>query len=102
MYPNAIRIPGEEPPLVSETTEGSQQVIVLEAEVNLTRKMWQKHPLVTGLKAAVSFAMASSEQDTPGIQKGLGVMPFEGHRPQLLLSQGASGNIAPAKAPWFP
>lgn len=88
MYPNAIRIPGEEPPLVSETTEGSQQVIVLEAEVNLTRKMWQKHPLVTGLKAAVSFAMPSSEQDTPGIQKGLGVMPVEGQQTPIVTVTG--------------
>ncbi|TRZ12214.1 hypothetical protein HGM15179_014894 [Zosterops borbonicus] len=68
---------GEEPLLISEMTEGSQQVIALEAEMNLTRTTWQKHPLVTSLKAAVSFAMPSSEQGTPRIRKGMAVMPVE-------------------------
>lgn len=50
---------------------------------------------MTGLKAAVSFAMTSSEDGTPKIQRGMGVMPVE----EL---QSPSGNIAPTKAPWFP
>lgn len=63
--------------MISEMTKGSQQVILLEAEMNLTGKTWQKHLLVTGLKAAVSFAMPSPEQGSPRIQKATGVMPIE-------------------------
>lgn len=45
--------------------------------MRLTRKKWQRHPLVTGLKAAVSFAMTSSEEGTPRIRRDMGVMPVE-------------------------
>ena len=36
---------------ISGVTGGSQQLTVLEAEVSLTGKEWQKHPIVTGLEA---------------------------------------------------
>lgn len=43
---------------------------------------------MTGLKAAVSFAMTSSEEGTPRIQRGMGVMPVE----EL---QSPSGSLVP-------
>jgi len=42
---------GAEPTCISGVTGGSQELSVLEAEVSLTGKEWQKHPIVTGLEA---------------------------------------------------
>jgi len=42
---------GSESICISGVTGGSQELSVLEAEVNLTGKEWQKHPIVTGLEA---------------------------------------------------
>jgi len=33
---------------ISEVTGGSQELTVLKAEISLTGKNWQKHPIVTG------------------------------------------------------
>ena len=33
---------------ISGVTGGSQELTVLEAEISLTGKDWQKHPIVTG------------------------------------------------------
>ena len=38
---------GEKPICISEETGGSQELIVLEAKVRLTRNEWQKHPIAT-------------------------------------------------------
>ncbi|GAB0208828.1 hypothetical protein GRJ2_003348500 [Grus japonensis] len=42
---------GVEPISISGVTGGSQQLTLLEAEVNLTGNEWQKHPIVTGPEA---------------------------------------------------
>jgi len=42
---------GSEPICISGVTGGSQELSTLEAEVSLTGKEWQKHPIVTGPKA---------------------------------------------------
>lgn len=42
---------GEKPICISEETGGSQELIVLEAKVRLTRNEWQKHPIATGPEA---------------------------------------------------
>ncbi|GAB0210205.1 hypothetical protein GRJ2_003486300 [Grus japonensis] len=42
---------GVEPISISGVTGGSQQLTVLEAEVSLTGKDWEKHPIVTGPEA---------------------------------------------------
>ncbi|RMB98871.1 hypothetical protein DUI87_24415 [Hirundo rustica rustica] len=39
---------GTEPISIAGVTGGSQQLTLLEAEVSLTGKEWQKHPIVTG------------------------------------------------------
>ncbi|RMC20946.1 hypothetical protein DUI87_01800 [Hirundo rustica rustica] len=39
---------GTEPISIAGVTGGSQELTLLEAEVSLTRKEWQKHPIVTG------------------------------------------------------
>jgi len=36
---------------ISGVTGGSQELSVLEAEVSLTAKEWQKHPILTGPEA---------------------------------------------------
>ena len=42
---------GAEPICISGVTGGSQQLTVLEAEVSLSGKEWEKHPVVTGSDA---------------------------------------------------
>uniref|UniRef100_A0A8B9VM15 ribonuclease H n=1 Tax=Anas zonorhyncha TaxID=75864 RepID=A0A8B9VM15_9AVES len=42
---------GAEPISISGVTGGSQELTILEAEVSLTGKEWQKHPIVTGPEA---------------------------------------------------
>ncbi|GAB0179224.1 hypothetical protein GRJ2_000387700 [Grus japonensis] len=42
---------GAEPISISGATGGSQQLTLLKAEVSLTGKDWEKHPIVTGPKA---------------------------------------------------
>jgi len=42
---------GSESMCISEVTGGSQELSVLEVEVSLTGKEWQKHPVVTGPEA---------------------------------------------------
>jgi len=42
---------GSESICISGVTGGSQELIVLEAEVSLTGQEWQKHPIVTGPEA---------------------------------------------------
>ena len=51
MHPNAIKFKGAEPICISGATGGSQQLTVLEAEVSLSGKEWEKHPIVTGPEA---------------------------------------------------
>jgi len=43
---------GSESICISGVTGGSQELIILEAEVNLTGQEWQKHPIVTGPEAS--------------------------------------------------
>ena len=42
---------GAESICISEVTEGSQELTVLEAQASLTENELQKHPIVTGLEA---------------------------------------------------
>lgn len=42
---------GTEPVSIAGVTGGSQQLTLLEAEVSLTGKEWQEHPIVTGPEA---------------------------------------------------
>lgn len=48
MYPDAIKIYRDRIYLHLWSDRGFQQVTVLEAEVSLTGKEWQNHPVVTG------------------------------------------------------
>ena len=44
---------------ISGVTGGSQEFTVLETEISLTSKDWQKHPIVTGLGAPCILGIIS-------------------------------------------
>ncbi|RMC20554.1 hypothetical protein DUI87_01405 [Hirundo rustica rustica] len=63
---------GTEPISIPEVMGGSQELTLLEAEVSLTGKEWQKHPIVTGSRApcilGIDFLRNSYYKDTKGLR----------------------------------
>ncbi|RMC19100.1 hypothetical protein DUI87_03704 [Hirundo rustica rustica] len=72
---------GAEPILIAGVTGGSQQLTLLEAEVSLTRKEWQKHPIVTGPEALcildIDFLRNGYYKDPKGLRWGFGIAAVE-------------------------
>lgn len=56
---------------ISGMTGYSQELRVLEAEVSLTGKDWQKHPIVTGPDAHVFWALTILRTDTSKTQEDI-------------------------------
>ncbi|RMC19944.1 hypothetical protein DUI87_03512 [Hirundo rustica rustica] len=63
---------GTEPISIAGVTGESQELTLLEAEVSLTRKEWQKHPVVTGSGApcilGIDFLQNSYYKDSKGLK----------------------------------
>jgi len=72
---------GSESICISALTGGSQELSVLEAEVSLTGKEWQKHPIVTGLKAprilVIDYLRRGYFKDTKGCRWAFGIAALE-------------------------
>ncbi|RMB92456.1 hypothetical protein DUI87_31098 [Hirundo rustica rustica] len=62
-------------------TVGSQELTQLEAEVSLTGKEWQKHPIVTGSGApcilGIDFLQNGYYKDTKGLRWAFGIAAVE-------------------------
>ena len=116
---------GAEPICISGVTGGSQQLTVLEAEVSLSGKEWEKHPIVTGPDAPCilgidyprrgyfkdlkgyqwAFSIAALETEEikqlsvlPGLSEDpsiVGLLMVKNNRCQLPLQQCTNGNTAP-------
>lgn len=67
------RCVGVESISISEVTGGSQQLTVLDTEVSLTGKEWQKHPIMTGPEAPCILGIdhLKTQKDVAGL---LGLM----------------------------
>ena len=52
-------------------TGGSQEFTRLEAEIGLTGKDWQKHPIVTGPGLHVYLVLITSEEDILRTTRGI-------------------------------
>ncbi|RMC01135.1 hypothetical protein DUI87_22401 [Hirundo rustica rustica] len=63
---------GTEPISIAGVTRGSQELTLLEAEVSLTGKEWQKHPIVTGPRALhildIDFLQNGYYKDSKGLR----------------------------------
>ncbi|RMC21558.1 hypothetical protein DUI87_02424 [Hirundo rustica rustica] len=63
---------GTEPISIAGVTGGSQELTLLESEVSLTRKEWQKHPIVTGSGArcilGIDFLQNGYYKDSKGLR----------------------------------
>ncbi|RMB93993.1 hypothetical protein DUI87_29580 [Hirundo rustica rustica] len=63
---------GTEPISIAGVTGGSQELTLLEAEVSLTEKEWQKHPIVTGSGApcilGIDFLRNGYYKDSKGLR----------------------------------
>ncbi|GAB0208282.1 hypothetical protein GRJ2_003293900 [Grus japonensis] len=72
---------GVEPISISGVTEGSQQLTLLEAEVSLTGKDWEKHPIVTGPKApcilGIDYLWRGYFKDPKGYRWAFGIAALE-------------------------
>ncbi|RMC20516.1 hypothetical protein DUI87_01367 [Hirundo rustica rustica] len=72
---------GTEPISIAEVTGGSQQLTLLEAEVSLTGKEWQKHPVVTGPGAphilGIDFLWNGYYKDSKGLRWAFGIAAVE-------------------------
>ena len=72
---------GAEPVCISGVTGGSQQLTVLEAQVSLTGKEWQKHPMVTGPEApcilGVDYLRRGYFKDPKGYWWAFGIAALE-------------------------
>ncbi|RMB97413.1 hypothetical protein DUI87_26141 [Hirundo rustica rustica] len=72
---------GTEPISIAGVTGGSQELTLLEAEVSLTRKEWQKHPIVTGSGApcilGIDFLRNSYYKDSKGFRWAFGIAAVE-------------------------
>ena len=72
---------GAEPICISGVTGGSQQLTVLEAEVSLTGKEWQKPPIVTGPEApcilGIDYLRRGYFKDPKGHRRAFGVAALE-------------------------
>ncbi|KAM6086134.1 uncharacterized protein LJ206_007568 [Theristicus caerulescens] len=72
---------GAEPICISGVTGGSQQLTALEAEVSLTGKEWQKHPIVTGPEApcilGIDYLRRGYFKDPKGYRWAFGIAALE-------------------------
>ncbi|RMB89035.1 hypothetical protein DUI87_34605 [Hirundo rustica rustica] len=72
---------GTEPISIAGVTGGSQELTLLEAEVSLTRKEWQKHPIVTGSGApctlGIDFLRNGYYKDSKGFRWAFGIAAVE-------------------------
>ncbi|RMB92940.1 hypothetical protein DUI87_30679 [Hirundo rustica rustica] len=68
---------GTEPISIARVTGGSQELTLLEAEVSLTGKEWQKHPVVTGSGApcilGIDFLRNGYYKDSKGLRWAFGI-----------------------------
>ncbi|RMC21341.1 hypothetical protein DUI87_02203 [Hirundo rustica rustica] len=72
---------GTEPISIAGVTGGSQELTLLEAEVSLTGKEWQKHPVVTGSGApcilGIDFLRNGYYKDSKGFRWAFGIAAVE-------------------------
>ncbi|RMC22006.1 hypothetical protein DUI87_02877 [Hirundo rustica rustica] len=72
---------GTEPISITGVTGGSQELTLLEAEVSLTGKEWQKHPIVTGSGApcilGIDFLRNGYYKDSKGLRWAFGIATVE-------------------------
>ncbi|RMC12213.1 hypothetical protein DUI87_09724 [Hirundo rustica rustica] len=72
---------GTEPISIAGVTGGSQELTLLEAEVSLTGKEWQKHPIVTGSGApcisGIDFLRNGYYKDPKGLRWAFGIAAVE-------------------------
>ena len=72
---------GAEPICISGVTGGSQQLTVLEAEVSLSGKEWEKHPIVTGPEApcilGIDYLRRGYFKDPKGYRWAFGIAALE-------------------------
>uniref|UniRef100_A0A8B9FPQ9 ribonuclease H n=1 Tax=Amazona collaria TaxID=241587 RepID=A0A8B9FPQ9_9PSIT len=72
---------GVEPVYISGVTGGSQELTVLEAEISLTGREWQKHPIVTGPKApcilGIDYLRRGYFKDPKGYRWAFGIAALE-------------------------
>ncbi|RMB99702.1 hypothetical protein DUI87_23704 [Hirundo rustica rustica] len=72
---------GTEPISIAGVTGGSQELTLLEAEVSLTGKEWQKHPIVTGSGApcilGIDFLRNGYYKDSKGLRWAFGIAAAE-------------------------
>ena len=72
---------GVESICISTVTGGSQQLSLLEAEVNLTGKDWHKHPIVTGPDApcilGIDYLRIGYFKDPKGYRWAFGIAALE-------------------------
>ncbi|RMC20595.1 hypothetical protein DUI87_01447 [Hirundo rustica rustica] len=70
-----------EPISIAGVTGGSQELTLLEAEVSLTGKEWQKHPIVTGSGAlcilSIDFLQNGYYKDSKGLRWAFGIAAVE-------------------------
>lgn len=72
---------GAEAVSIAGVMGGSQQLTLLEAEVSLTGKEWQKHPIVTGPEApcilGIDFLRNSYYKDPKGLRRAFRIAAVE-------------------------
>ncbi|TRZ08103.1 hypothetical protein HGM15179_019006 [Zosterops borbonicus] len=72
---------GAESISIAKVMGGSQQLTLLEAEVSLTRKEWQKHPIVTGPEAlcilGIDFLWNGYYKEPKGLRWAFGIAAVE-------------------------
>ncbi|RMC16994.1 hypothetical protein DUI87_06251 [Hirundo rustica rustica] len=72
---------GTEPISIAGVTGGSQELTLLEAEVSLTGKEWQKHPIVTGSGppciSGIDFLRNGYYKDSKGLRWASGIAAVE-------------------------
>ncbi|XP_062458497.1 uncharacterized protein LOC134155374 [Pezoporus occidentalis] len=70
-----------EPIYISGVTGGSQELTVLEAEISLTGREWQKHPIVTGPEdpciLTIDYLRRGYFKDPKGYQWAFGIAALE-------------------------
>ncbi|RMC00733.1 hypothetical protein DUI87_22415 [Hirundo rustica rustica] len=95
---------GTEPISIAGVTGGSQELTLLEAEVSLTGKEWQKHPIVTGSGApcilGIDFLWNGYYKDSKGLRWPFGIAAVEAEGikklnslPGLLENPSAVGHL---------
>ncbi|RMC20359.1 hypothetical protein DUI87_01208 [Hirundo rustica rustica] len=81
---------GTEPISIAGVTGGSQELTLLEAEVSLTGKEWQKHPIMTGSGApcilGIDFLQNGYYKDSKGLRWAFGIAAVEAEGNKKLSS----------------